>query len=139
MKRCKNPQCTTDVSDYAPDFCDNHNSENKSTNFLPQFQEEENKLFDNLATRYKFEQLSHSEMMNVFVSSHFRLIDTIVEMVEKSQSPYPKDIFSEPWVGWEKDIDELAKSKGKRIDNISAHYGRMFEKIFKDNFLFNLN
>lgn len=46
---------------------------------------------------------------------------------------YPEDIFPEPPEGWQKELDEWAKNKGFRIDNISAHFARWQEKIVKDD------
>lgn len=54
------------------------------------------------------------------------------EMEEESPDlsvNYPEDLFPEPWEGWQKDVDELARNKGFRIDNISAHFGRRFGKL----------
>lgn len=59
------------------------------------------------------------------------MLEEVRIKAEGMPSRYPEDIFPKPWKGWEKDIDELAKSKGKRIDNISAVYGRMCEDIIK--------
>lgn len=60
------------------------------------------------------------------------LLLALREGVEEIQSCYPEDIFSEPWEGWEKDIGELAKSKGMALDNVSACYGRWQEKVMKE-------
>ena len=54
---------------------------------------------------------------------------------EGTPDMYPLDIFPEPWEGWQKDVDELAKSHGQRIDRISAHYARWQHKVTKDDTL----
>lgn len=55
--------------------------------------------------------------------------------VKAWQEAYPITIFSAPWDGWQKDVDELAKKHGKRIDNVSAEYNRRAEKIWKEEFI----
>ncbi len=57
------------------------------------------------------------------------------EGVEAMPDMYPVDIFPEPWAGWQEDIDALAKSKGRRIDCISAEYARWQNKVTRDDIL----
>src|ERR1035437_7849442 len=85
MKRCKNPQCTTGVSDYAPDFCSNHNSENKSTNFLSQFQEAENKKYEDFVQILDLYPMGApvGKIRAFMEDRDSRLIDKIVEMVNE--------------------------------------------------------
>lgn len=63
----------------------------------------------------------------------------VKERIEGWQQNYPLDIFSPPWEGWQKDVDELAKLHGKRIDNISADYGRRHQKLFTGQVLEAIN
>jgi hypothetical protein len=63
-------------------------------------------------------------------------MNTYIEEIEKrlqGTEYYPVDVFTPPWDGWQKDVDELAKQHGKRIDNISADYGRRYQKIFSED------
>lgn len=59
----------------------------------------------------------------------------IAEEVKEMPEKYPVSVFPEPWEGWEKDIEALAKSKGRSIDCVSAWYGRWQEKLMKEGFL----
>lgn len=59
-----------------------------------------------------------------------------LEEVKKEVSEiekYPVSVFGEPWKGWEKDLQALAKSKGYDITNISAWYARWQEKLVKED------
>lgn len=58
-----------------------------------------------------------------------------VESIERMETHYPEDLFSPPWKGWEKDIDELAKSHGSRIDNVSAWYARWVQGNIKKDII----
>lgn len=55
------------------------------------------------------------------------------ELIERVESidNYPESVFGKPWDGWEKDIDELAKSKGHSIQHIAAHYAHWQEGVVK--------
>jgi hypothetical protein len=57
------------------------------------------------------------------------------EKISGMADPYPVEVFPEPWNGWQKDIDELAKTKGRRIDCISADYSRWQRKLAKEDTL----
>lgn len=80
------------------------------------------------------------ERIDPLLSRHSQTVrNQCLEEVEKEieglETAYPIDVFSEPWEGFEKDIDELAKLHGKRIDNISAYFARWQEKLAKERHL----
>ncbi len=64
-----------------------------------------------------------------------RQLTRIQKLVEDYQTPYPLDVFPEPWEGWQKEIQELASQKNRSIDCISAHYARWQEKLVLDYLL----
>jgi hypothetical protein len=92
------------------------------------------------------EFLSESRVLD-FIESELALRDThhkslrakelgeIRERIAEMANPYPVEIFPEPWDGWQNDIDELAKTKGRRIDCISAYYSRWQRKRAKEDAL----
>jgi hypothetical protein len=58
-----------------------------------------------------------------------------IAAVEKITTSHPLEIFSEPWEGWQTDLDRFAKERGKRIDNISAHFARWMFTLMKQDIL----
>jgi soluble cytochrome b562 len=81
------------------------------------------------------EKLLHSSPKEIFAEGYQKGIEEAIEKIEKLQEIYPIDIWSDPPKGWEKDVDEMAKQKGYRIDNISAWYGRWTYKNAKHDFM----
>lgn len=59
----------------------------------------------------------------------------LVAKVKGMETKYPVEVFTEPPEGWQKELDEFAKSRGYRIDNISACYGRWQEKVVKEEII----
>ena len=55
--------------------------------------------------------------------------EEIVKEITNMPEHWPVDVFEEPWAGWQKDVDALAKTKGYRIDNISGNYARWARKV----------
>lgn len=101
-------------------------------------QDAKDRIFDVTARAFEAGAKESQEDLVDFIHAHSNDFSnlrtaTLAEVKEKIEGwvqIYPIDIFSPSWEGWEKDIDDLAKLHGKRIDNISAEYGRRHQKIF---------
>lgn len=79
-----------------------------------------------------------AELLQLITQSKIEAIETL--MRDRVQLPWPKDIFGEvPETEWH-EIDEFAKTRGYRIDNISATlmrtgwncYGREVKEYLED-------
>lgn len=79
---------------------------------------------------YELPETGRVELEDIFKQALSAREEALVEKVSGIDN-YPESIFGKPWDGWEKDIDELAKSKGYSIQHIAAHYAHWQEGIVK--------
>lgn len=82
-----------------------------------------------------YKKVYTEKFMKIVSSTRTEERERIAEIIKNQPDLYTTDIFRKPWDGWEKDVHELAKSKGFAIDNISAYYGRMMRKNLQDSLL----